>query len=210
VSDDWKLRVVSERDDELVYHKSKDSHLGGTSVVELDGTLGELLLLAECVPSEVDVSVSEVADELVSGSWNILHEGALKDSDEGDDLDKASSRDGVRAEKGGNTVGVRVERVSGVVNVSWKVDSGTGDDLAEEGKLADTAVLDLDVSEAVEASLVLTGELSEGIEESKRSLGAELILEGHAGGNRGLGLCSRREGSGGGEEGGKDNELHFS
>jgi hypothetical protein len=88
------------------------------------------------------------------------------------------------------------------------VDSGTGHDLAEESKLGDTAVLDLDVSEAVETFLVLSGELSEGVEESKRSLGTELILEGHAGGDRGLGLGGRREGSSGGKEGGKNDELH--
>ena len=209
MANDWELRVVSERDDEFMHHKSEDSHLCGTSVVELDSTLGELLLLAEGVPAEVNVSVTEVTNELVSGSWNILHEGAFKDSDEGDDLNKSSSWDGIRAEKGGNTVRVGVEGVTRVVNVSWKVDSGTGDDLAEESKLADTAVLDLDVTEAVESLLVLSRELSEGVEESKRSLGAELILEGHAGGDRGLGLGSRREGSGGGKEGGKNDELHF-
>ena len=209
VSNDWEVRVVSERDDELVHHKSENSELGGTSVVKLDGTLRELLLLTECVPSKVNVSVAEVTNELVSGSWNILHEGALKDSDEGNDLHKSGSRDGVRAEEGRNTVRVGVERVSGVVNVSWKVDSSTGNNLAEEGKLGDTAVLDLDVTEAIEAILVFTGELSEGIEESKRRLGTELVLEGHAGGDGRLGLGSRREGSRGGEEGCKDNELHL-
>jgi hypothetical protein len=40
-------------------------------------------------------------------------------------------------------------------------------------------VLDLDVTEAVETLLGdITGEQAEGIEESKRGLGAELILEG--------------------------------
>jgi hypothetical protein len=61
------------------------------------------------------------------------------------------------------------------------VDSGAGDDLAEEGKLGDTSVLDLDV--AVEAILVGTAELAEGIEEVKRSLGTELVFESHVGGN---------------------------
>jgi len=208
VANDWEFWVVAERNDEFVHHKSEDSELSGTSVVELDGTLGELLLLAEGVPAEVNVSVTEVTNELVAGSWNILHEGALKDSDESNDLNKSSGWDGIRAEKGSNTVRVGVERVTRVVNVSWKVDSGTGHDLAEESKLGDTAVLDLDVSEAVEAFLVLAGELSEGIEEAKRSLGTEFILEGHAGGNRGLGLGSRRKGSSGGKEGGKNDKLH--
>jgi hypothetical protein len=47
-------------------------------------------------------------------------------------------------------VGVASEGVAAHVNVSRKVESATCDDLSEEGKLADTSVLDLDVSEAVE------------------------------------------------------------
>ena len=117
-------------------HKSKDSHHGGTSVVQLNGTLGELGLLIELIPSEVNVSVTEVTNVLVSGSGNITHEGTLKDSDEGDDLDKSSSGDGVRSEKGGNTVGERVEGISSIVDGSRKVDSGTGDNLSKEGKLS--------------------------------------------------------------------------
>jgi hypothetical protein len=192
-----------------MHHKSKDSQLGSTSVVQLDGTLGELLLFVEGVPSEVNVSVAEVTNELVSGSWNILHHGALKDSDESNQLHKSSSRDGVGAEKGGNTIRVGVERVTRIVNVSWKVDSGAGDNLAEEGKHADTAVLDLDVTKAVESLLGLTVELSERIVESERSLGTELVLEGH-GHSGGLGgLLGRSEGSSRGEEGGDDNRLHF-
>jgi hypothetical protein len=208
VSDDWKLRVVSERDDQLMDHKSEDSHLGSTSVIEFDGTLGELLLFVEGVPSEVDVSVAEITNEFVSCSWNILHEGALKDSDESNHLDKSSGRDGVRAEKGGNTIRVGVEGVTSIVNVSWKVDSGTGDDLSEESKLADTAVLDLDVTKAVKSFLVLTGELSERIEESERSLGTELVLEGHRDSGGLGGLLGRGEGGSRGDEGGDDNRLH--
>merc|ERR1719416_380479 len=68
VSNDGKLGVVSEGDDLLVDHKSKDTQHGGTAVVELDGTLGELGLLIKVIPSEVDVSVTEVTNVLVSGS----------------------------------------------------------------------------------------------------------------------------------------------
>jgi hypothetical protein len=171
VSNDGEVGIVSEGDDLLVNHKSKDSHHGGTSVVQLNGTLGELGLLIELIPSEVNVSVTEVTNVLVSGSGNITHEGTLKDSDEGDDLDKSSSGDGVRSEKGGNTVGERVEGISSIVDGSRKVDSGTGDNLSKEGKLSDTSVLDLNVTETVETLLgAVSGEHAEGIEESKRSL----------------------------------------
>jgi len=116
VSDDGKIGVVSKRDDLLVDHKSEDSHHGGTAVVELDGTLLELGLLVEVIPAEVNVSVTEVTDELVSSSRNIAHKGTLEDSNESNDLDKSGSGNGVGAEKGGNTIGERVKGVSGVVD----------------------------------------------------------------------------------------------
>ena len=144
VSNDGKIRVVTKRDDLLVDHKSEDTHHGGAAVVQLDGTLGELGLLIKVIPAEVDVAVTEVSDELVSGSRNITHEAALKEADEGDDLDKSGGGDGVGADEGGDTVGERVEGVSRVVDVSAEVDSATGDDLSKEGKLRDTSVLDLD------------------------------------------------------------------
>jgi hypothetical protein len=46
-----------------VDHKGKDSHLGGAALVELDGTLGELGLGIEGVPSVVDGSVTEVTNK---------------------------------------------------------------------------------------------------------------------------------------------------
>ena len=144
VSNDGKIRVVTKRDDLLVDHKSEDTHHGGAAVVQLNGTLGELGLLIKVIPAEVDVAVTEVSDELVSGSRNITHEAALKEADEGDDLDKSGGGDGVGADEGGDTVGERVEGVSRVVDVSAEVDSATGDDLSKEGKLGDTSVLDLD------------------------------------------------------------------
>jgi hypothetical protein len=209
VTNNRKFRVISKRNDELVHHQSKNSELRSTAVVELNGTLLELLFLTEGVPAEVNVSIAEVTNELVSSSWHRLHERALKDSNERDDLHKSSGWDGVRAEKGSNTVRVRVERVTRVVDVSWEVDSSTGHDLAKESKHGNTAMLDLNVSKAFEASLVLTRQLAEGIEETKRRLDTELFLEGHVDGDRGLGLGSRSEGSSRGNDGSEDNELHF-
>ena len=51
----------------LVNHKSEDTHLGGTAVVELDGTLLELGFIIKRVPAKVEVSVSEVTREFSSG-----------------------------------------------------------------------------------------------------------------------------------------------
>jgi len=207
VTDDGELRVVSERDDLLVDHKSEDTHHGGTAVVELDGTLGELGLLIEGVPSEVDVSITEVTNELVSGSGNILHEGALEDTDEGNDLHNSSGGDVVRAEDSGNTVGEAVEGLS-VAEVSRKVDSGTGDDLAKEGKHTNTSMLDLDVTKTVETVLVLSGELAEGVEEAKRRLSSEFIFESLQGRSLG-GSLGRGKGGGGGDKGGDNGSLHL-
>ncbi|EJK45349.1 hypothetical protein THAOC_36041 [Thalassiosira oceanica] len=191
----------------LVDHKSKDAHHGGTAVVKLDATLGELSLLIKGVPAEVEGAVPEVTDELVSSSLDVLHDEELENTNESNDLGKSSSRDGVRSVDGGPAVGERVERVSGRVDASAEVDSGAGDDVSEEGKLGDTSVLDLDVSETVESLLVGVVKEAERIEESKRRLGSELTLERIelGGGLAGLG---RGEGGGRADEGEGSNRLH--
>ena len=109
VSYDGKIRVISEGHNLLVDHQSKDTHHGGTAVVELDGTLLELGLLVEVIPAEVDVSITEITDMLVSGTFNILHDSNFQKSNQGDELDEASGGDGVGSDEGGNAVGERVE-----------------------------------------------------------------------------------------------------
>jgi hypothetical protein len=74
--------------------------------------------------------------------------------------------------------------------------------------LADTSVLQLNVTETVESLLVGTIKESKGIEESKRRLGTELVLEGSEGGG-GLAGLGRGESGGAGDEGGNDGRLHF-
>jgi hypothetical protein len=187
----------------LMYHKSKDSHHCSTSVVQLNSTLGKLGLLIEGVPSEVKSSVTEVTREL-SLSGNILHDEKLKASYECNDLKKSTLGDSLNSSP---AVGDGVEGVSGVVNISGKVDTSTVDDVSEESKLANTSVLDLNITEAVETLLVSIIEKSKRIEESKRRLNSELSLEcvKSGGGLSYLGRCkcsSRRK------EGGED-KLHF-
>jgi len=78
------LHLSNDREDSselLVDHKAKDSHHGGTSVVELNGTLAELGLLIEGVPSEVEGSVTEVTNEFTL-SGDVLHNTELKSTDE--------------------------------------------------------------------------------------------------------------------------------
>mmetsp|Transcript_40754 Transcript_40754/g.73487 ORF Transcript_40754/g.73487 Transcript_40754/m.73487 type:complete len:100 (-) Transcript_40754:24-323(-) len=93
------------------------------------------------------------------------------------------------------------------VNVSAEVTSSTGDNVTQEGKLSNTAVLDLNITETVESLLVGLVEESEGIEEAKRSLDTELTLEGsECGGD--LASGGRGKGSGGGSKGGEDGKFH--
>jgi hypothetical protein len=188
-----------------VNHKSKDSHHGGTSLVKLDGTLLKLGLLIERVPSEVDGSVTEISNEFtrLGTVGGVFHDEKLKESDESNNLEKSSLGDGLN---GGVTIGDGVEGSSGVVDVSWKVNSGTGDDVSKEGKLGNTSVLDLNVTKTVESVLVSFVKKSKRIEESKRSLNSELVLKGLKGGG-GLGNLGRSEGGSGGDKGGKD-KLH--
>ena len=188
-------------------HESEDSHHSGTAVIEFDGSLGNLGLLVEVVPSEVERSVTEVTDELVSGSFDVLHDTELKGGDKGDNLDQTGLWDGVGTGDGGPSVGEGVEAVSGLVDGSRKVDTVTGGDLSKEGKHTNTSVLDFDVSETVELFLITVFDESKRIEESERRLGSEGVLEGGQG-SRGHALLGRSKGSSGGDEGGKNSGLH--
>ena len=161
---------------ELVMNsETEDAHHGGTALVELDGALLELLLLGEGVPAEVNAEghVAEIAGDL-SGSGNVAHDKELGPSDEEDDLEEALAGDGIGAVKGVEAVGNVGELAAAEVDGTAQVDTGTGDDVAKEGKLGDAAVLDLNVTEAVELVLVAVGDQAEGIEEAKRGLGTEL------------------------------------
>jgi len=187
-----------------VDHKSKDSHLGGTAIVELNGTLGGLGLLIKGVPAEVKGAITEVTREL-SLSSNILHDSKLQESNEEEDLEE-SGRGNLG--KSSDTSRDGVEAGSRVIDVSRKTNSGGGDNVSKDSQLGDTSVLKLDVTKAVEALLVSIIEHTERIEESKRSLGTDLSLE-SLNGSLGGGLGSRGEGGGGGDKGGGDGDYFF-
>jgi hypothetical protein len=59
-----------------------------------------------------------------------------------------------------------------------KTDSGGGDQVSDNTEHTDASVLDLHVTKMVELLLVSTSDQSEGIEEAKRRLGTELVIEG--------------------------------
>ncbi|KAL7441839.1 hypothetical protein ACHAXH_005689 [Discostella pseudostelligera] len=178
-------------------HQAKNSHHCGTSIVQLNSTLGKLGLLIEGIPSKVKSTITEVTNELSGGSTvgTVLHDAKLQGTNEGNNLSKTGAGDGIGSGDGSPSIGEGVEGVAGVVNVARKVDAIAGDNLSQEGKLGDTSVLDLDISETVEALLVGTIEHAKGVEEAKRSLGTELVLEGGEGGG-GLATLGGGEGSG--------------
>ncbi len=192
----------------FVDHEAKDSHHGSTSVVQFNTALLKLGFLGELVPSVVNVSVSEVTNELVSGSGDVLHDGEFEDGDQGNDLGKSSLRNGIRSFNGTPSVGDGGEEGSLLVDGSREEDSGTGGDLAQEGQHSNTSVLQLNISETVELFLVTAGDKSKRIVESKRRLGSKSIFESTQRSGGGL-LLGRSKGGGGGDKGGKDGGLHF-
>ena len=141
---------------------------------------------------------------LVASSLNVLHDSKLKEANEGKDLEGSSNRN---LKGAGPALSDVREGGSGVVNVSGKTDSGTGGDLAKEGKLRDTAVLKLDVTETVETLLVGIIEQSQRIEEAERRLGTKLVLESVEGGG-GLASLGRGESGGRADKGSDDGRLH--
>jgi hypothetical protein len=190
----------------VMNHESEKTHLGGAALVQFNGTLGELGISIEGVPAEVKGSVAEVTNVFVSSSWDVLHDGKFQEANEGQNLEGTGNRDGEGGIPAVSKVG---ELGARVVNVTWKVDSSSIDKVSNNSKHADAAMLDLNISEAVELLLVTISNNAKGIEESKRSLGTKFALESHVGGNRGFGGLRRSEGGGRGDEGSDDGGLHF-
>ena len=55
-------------------HEAKDTQHGSTSVVELDGTLGDLDLLFIVVLAKIDVAVAKAVHEFTACSFDITPE----------------------------------------------------------------------------------------------------------------------------------------
>jgi hypothetical protein len=188
----------------VVDHESQHTHLCSTALVELDGTLLELGLLIKGVPAEVKGVIAEVTREFSSS--DVLHDKQFKEANEGKDLKSTGNRD---VEGGIPSVSKIGELGSRVVNVSWKVDSGSIGQVSDNSQHADTSVLDLNITETVKLFLVSISNKAKRVEEAKRSLGTKFILKRHAQGTGAGGILGRSEGSSRGNKGGKDGKLHF-
>ena len=131
----------------LVDHETKDAHLGGTAIVELDAALGSLPLLALLVPAkveeglllavEVDLgSVAEIAGELGLVSVNLG--GVAVDHLHGrpgeEHLDPNLEREGAPGvESGGNVLG------------SGEADASGSGEVSDDGKHCNAAVLQITI-----------------------------------------------------------------
>ena len=193
-----------DRDTQLIVnHESEKSHLGGTALVEFAVALLDLVLLGEAVPTPGVDSIAEVTRELVSSSWDVLHDLKLKESNKGKDLECTGNRDGFGGSPAGSKVG---ELGARVINVSWKVDTSLVDEESNNTKHANAAMLEFDVTETVEPFLVGSLEKVERIEESNGFGNTNLCVDGSGGASS---LLGRSKGSSGGDEGSKDGGLHF-
>ena len=187
---------------------TKNTHLSSTSIVQLDGTLVHLPFIALFVPSKVKGTITEVSLELSRALSEGVHVqaprsgilvlvGGLHHTPSGNQLSPEHAWEVVQGgETGRYLLGAR------------EANSGIGDEVSDNGEHGDTAVLELDPTEAVEVLLVSVGDASEGIEEAEGGLGAEFL--GEVGVDRGGHTCllGGSEGSGGAGEGSEDGKLH--
>ena len=94
--------------DLLVHHESKNTHHGGTSVVQLNSTLANLSLRTKVIPPKVKSSVTEVSWEF-GLTRDILHDEQLKKTNEKDDLANSGRGNSVGSSNGGISIRERIE-----------------------------------------------------------------------------------------------------
>ena len=141
----------------LVHHQSKDSHLGGAPVVQLDGALLHLRRVAQVTPPKVKGAITEVSHELgravaegvlvqSPGSLVLILVGSLHHRPSGDHLRPDHAREVVEGgESRRDVAGAR------------EAHAGVGDEVSNDGEHGDAAVLELDPAKAVEFLLAGVG-----------------------------------------------------
>jgi hypothetical protein len=138
-------------------------------------------------------------------SLGLLPSNKLQSSAEGKDLESTGNRD----REGGIPTGAKVGKLGSVGrDVTREVDSGLVDKVSNNTKHADTSVLDLDSSKAIELLLVAISDKAKRIEKPERRLGSKLVLEAHLQGRGAAGALGRSKGGGASNEGGKSSSLH--
>ena len=173
----------------LVDHEAEDAHLGGTTVVELDG---HAALISDG---------GEGFGAILLEFFLALGKAKLNQADEGDSLEYACAGDGVE----GGEASLHGGEGQAVGDVTGKTGTSGSHNVAKDGKHGDTAVLVLDSAQALEALLIGISKEAEGIPEAKGRLGAKSVLEAHAEAGGGGNAASRREG-GNTDDGGKESK----
>mmetsp|Transcript_5288 Transcript_5288/g.12325 ORF Transcript_5288/g.12325 Transcript_5288/m.12325 type:complete len:263 (-) Transcript_5288:212-1000(-) len=179
-------------------HVSKDSHHGGTSVVQFNIKLAGLFF------GVLDVG-SEVTNSVVSVVLGGRHPCEFDKGEEGEDLKKTGVGDGTDSINSGWDI--REFKVLGSGEVSIENNVVVVDDDTDNGSHGNTSVLTFD-STTTFKRLGLRFEPSKRIIDSQR--GSDTNLE-FIDVQRGGGLCLLGRGESGrrGDEGGKDGRLHF-
>ena len=188
----------------VVDHQGEDTHLCGTSLVKLDGALAALPFIGLLVPTEVDVVVTEVTQELrLSGFWpditGVSVEG-FHDTPSEEHLDEDLEGKGIPC-------GETAWDVLG----TWESYSGVGDQVTDNSQHSNTSVLQFNVTETFEVDGITIGNDSQWVPESQWNLGTDLVGEGalrrgQDGGT--LSLLGRSKGGGASDKGCKDSGLH--
>merc|ERR1719463_880825 len=153
---DWNTEL-------FVHHKAKNTHHGGTSLVQFNSTLPVLVFVTEFVPAEIDQSITEVTNEFVFTS-RVLHYEKFQESAEEENLSEGGRSD---VFDGLETVADIVESPSGEIDVSVKTVSGVSPEVSNNGKHTDTSVFEFDVTKTVEPFLACSLKDFQGIVETK-------------------------------------------
>mmetsp|Transcript_9648 Transcript_9648/g.15234 ORF Transcript_9648/g.15234 Transcript_9648/m.15234 type:complete len:204 (+) Transcript_9648:221-832(+) len=191
--------------------KSPDTHHSSTSIVQFNGTLFRLHLIAHLVPPKVQGAVTEITRELsralplevlLNSPRPLIAVGSLENGKAQTHLRQyLNSGIGLRE-------GTPRGEAGGDVLSAGEANSGVGHEVTHDGKHGHASVLDLDSAKTVEFGLFGIVHEAEGVEESEGLLGADLAGEVGAEGGLGLGDGGWSECGGGASEGGEEGELH--
>mmetsp|Transcript_7029 Transcript_7029/g.9286 ORF Transcript_7029/g.9286 Transcript_7029/m.9286 type:complete len:231 (-) Transcript_7029:26-718(-) len=187
----------------LVNHQPQNPHLRRPSVIQFDRPLPQLGRVIKLVPTEVQRSVAVIPHEL----GLVVEPVGVAVDDLGDDEEGAHLGEDGLSVVGGGEGGPGSEAGGDVGGEVGEAVAGGGGEVSYHGEHGDAAVLELDLTKAVESLLVGIREHSHGVEESQRSLSTKLILEGA---NLGVdaSLLSGSEGSGRADKGKEAGSLH--
>ena len=185
-------------------HEGKETHLGGTSLVQFLGAkVVHLLLAGATEEADGEGRSGEVTWE---GSFGLLPSGNLKGTAECEDLECAWNWNGEGRVPSGSEVG-ELGSIGG--DITWEVDASLVDKVSNNTELADTSVLNLNTTETIELGLVTISYHAKRIEETKGGLGTKFILKclESSGGDDLVGGGGKSRS--GGNEGGENGELHL-